>query len=1052
MVLLLLFFNFKSFTTVNRGLTFCSSLQVSSGHLISSLTTGVSGVVRDTAASPMSLVTEHSELSSLPSSVSSKATTPIDLGSFKEPVINIQQAPVPIESTLETPPPIPELTQPLTAPSEPVPELTQPVSEAAMLVSHPPTPQTTPRRRFDVRPKSSIPTDIPSYEYARQCIEAAESSRLNPYALHLDEYILLRDHITHSQVTTYLNLRNRILRLWIQNPQIMVTREDAVGCATARWFDVASVCYDWLVRHGYINFGCVETHPSVWNEKKDFVTNNKRKIIAVIGAGMSGLSCARQLDGLFKQYSGKFHEIGQLPPRVVVVEGRSRIGGRVYSREFKSKQKQHSTVFSGQRHTAEMGGMIVTGFERGNPMNILIRGQMNLAYYALRPETTIYDSDGKPVDPDRDQLVEKLYNDCLDRVSEFKYKIQPAKLIEGNRDLLDEGRDSTNEGSKSIIHAEEAAAAGPDAPPVSEQNAPSTVNMVPVALDKLTARVHNEPGTPAMVRAAEKAEAMGWHLKTDVAKDGNIDLASAADSVSATLGSVLDEAISQYQHLVDLNAQDYRLINWHIANLEYSNATNLHNLSLGGWDIDAGFEWEGKHTMIVGGYQSVPRGLLQSPTPLDLKVKTPVRRITYDCSGEQQAAQLECEDGHTIDADYIVCTIPLGVLKHESIEFDPPLPAWKTDVIHRLGFGVLNKVVLVYESPFWDTERDIFGVLRDAPNPSSILQSEYSSQRGRFFQWFNVSNTTGLPCLIALMAGDAGFDTEHTSNDKLITEATEVLRGVFGPQVPFPTEAIVTRWASDRFARGSYSSAAPDMKVDDYDVMARPVGNLHFAGEHTIGTHPATVHGAYMSGLRAASEILDALLGPIEVPTPLILSKESVQALKRKESKQNMNPKELRLQAYDLEIFEHIKSKIGERPIHPPKLTGNAFLLYCKANFALARRKCEETRRSSRHKAGPNEVRTMTSKMWKEASTDERKPYEDRAQEQKQMYADALKEYTEKAKKWDIEAIELREAYIREHPSIPGPDEAPEGQTRAQKHRRIKYVSYAESDGSDGDV
>ena len=92
---------------------------------------------------------------------------------------------------------------------------------------------------------------------------AAEASRLNPYALHQEEYLMLRDHISHAQVTTYLNIRNGILRLWVRNPQIPVTREEAIGCAKdARWFDLASVCFDWLVRRGYINFGCVEARPS----------------------------------------------------------------------------------------------------------------------------------------------------------------------------------------------------------------------------------------------------------------------------------------------------------------------------------------------------------------------------------------------------------------------------------------------------------------------------------------------------------------------------------------------------------------------------------------------------------------------------------------------------------------------------------------------------------------------------------------------------------------------------------------------------------------------
>ncbi|KAH8737639.1 Sec1-like protein [Ilyonectria robusta] len=958
-------------------------------------------------ASSLSALTELTELSSAPSTVSSKSTTSVEADG---PSGQISQG-----------------------------------NSATLRQS--PSHNDTERYNFNILPKSSIPTDLSPYKYASECTMAAESSRLNPYALHPEEYHLLRHHISHTQVTTYLNIRNGILRLWLKSPWVGVTRQEAVGCANARWFDAASVCYDWLVRRGYINYGCVQVPQAEFDDKGTPIIK-RQKTIAVIGAGLSGLGCARQLEGLFRQYADIFYERGEEPPRVVVLEGRSRVGGRVYSREFKTKPAEVQPAFAGKRHTAEMGGMIITGFDRGNPINILLRGQLGLPYHPLTADTTIYDINGKSVDPVRDQLVEKLYNDCLDRVSEYKHKFQPSKLIEGNRGLLDEGRDSPGDGSKTMLQAEEAAAALPHAPPVAEQNVPAKVNLVPVSSDKLTGRVHNEPGTPATLKASEKAKFMGWALRDQFAEEKNIDLSKAVSEDGATLGSVLDSAISQYKELVDLNAQDYRLINWHIANLEYSNATNLHNLSLGLWDIDAGNEWEGSHTMVVGGYQSVARGLVQCPTSLDLKTKFAVKSISYHSEDSLGSATIECDDGSVVDADAVVCTIPLGVLKQNNVTFEPPLPSWKTDVIGRLGFGILNKVVLVYRKVFWDSDRDIFGVLRESSNRHSTSQQDYSGNRGRFFQWFNVSNTTGLPCLIALMAGDAGFETEHSSNDSLVVEATEVLRSVFGQDVPYPVEAVVTRWGSDRFARGSYSSAAPGMQPEDYDVMARPVGNLFFAGEHTIGTHPATVHGAYLSGLRAASEVLSTMIGPIEVPTPLILPRDSLLLRKRKEPVKD--PRQARLEAYELEVWGHIKAKIGERPVRPGKVAGNAYLLYSKAFFDAARNRCEENRKPGRGgRAVPNEVRIMTSKMWKEASPQDRKPFEDQAAEQKHGYAEAVQAFTQAAEKWDQEAIALRVAYEKDHPNIAKPGELARMARSAQKSRRTRNVSYAEDRDSD---
>ena len=978
----------------------------------------------------------------------------------------------------------------------------------------------TPARRtvHKVKPKASIPHDIHILDYAAQCVAAAEASRLNPYGLEVEEHALLRQHITHAQVTTYLNIRNGILRLWLRKPHIAITRSEAIGCAReSRWFGLASLCFDWLVRRGYVNYGCVEIKDAhrVGRPRRPranentHTLQNRRKRIVIIGAGMSGLGCARQLHNLFKQFRDQFDELDEQVPEVVVLEGRERVGGRVYSRAFEVQPRNPSPDFPQSRCTAEMGGMVVTGFDRGNPMNTLVRGQLGLGYHALLSTTTIYDVDGRPVDIVRDGMVENLFNECLDRVSEYKYKMPVTKIIQGNRDNINGGRDSSSDGHRTIAHAEEAAAAraaalaasaasaarpapgmplsqGPrtlQGPPGLENSSPRT-DLVPVFSDRLTGRAHLEPGTHAALKAAHKVKAMGWDLKPGVDETRDLDLDPPTQTPGATFGYVVEEAIKQYSELIDLNAQDYRLLNWHVANLEYSNAINHNHLSLLTWDLDAGNEWDGPHSMIVGGYQSVARGLMLCPSPLDVRYKMAVKKIIYACSDDgagaadtdtTDAAQtyrapvvIECEDGESVEADYVVNTMPLGVLKHGSVEFSPPLPPWKSDVIGRIGFGVLNKIILTYRQPFWDTERDIFGILRQPPNRFSLNQKEYSSCRGRMFQWFNVTKTTGIPCLIALMAGDAAFDQEKTSNDKLVAEATAVLRSVFGAhRVPNPIEAVVTRWVSDKFARGSYSSAGPEMNVDDYDIMARPVGrHLHFAGEHTIGTYPATVHGAYISGVRAASDLVDELLGPLQFPTPLVPAKQSTttshstSSLKRKlavdyderrtpgdesssgsvsangsgantATSSNANggtvssssgyreakaTSRRRMEAREMRILEYTVGHIGSRPVRPAKTGDTSYLLFSRANYDLARQKCDEGRRPGKSRALPNEVRVLTSKMWRSASAEERQPYADQAAVMKKKHDESVQDFLKKAAEWDQQAKHLRAEYERGHP------------------------------------
>ncbi|CAK7266582.1 hypothetical protein SEPCBS57363_002162 [Sporothrix epigloea] len=762
---------------------------------------------------------------------------------------------------------------------------------------------------------------------------------------------------------------------------------------------------------------------------------------------MAGLGCARQLHNLFKQHGDLLAKLGLEEPNVIVLEGRSRIGGRVYSRSLQVQPRHRHPEFHQSRCIAEMGGMVVTGFDRGNPMNVLIRGQLGLGYHALLSTATIYDIDGNPVDAKRDRMVEDLFNECLDRVSKYKFKVPLPKIIEGNRDYIDQRRDLPSEGHQTIASVEENAAAQKQHArrfddveaverQISEQSqfAPATPNLVrerettcegrEMPAIKRFSQAHQPPNKPATMTAALKLKTLGWKLKPGVGEEQDIDLDPAASVPGTTLGSVVEDAIRQFGDLVDLSAQDFRLLNWHIANLEYSNAVNHDRLSLFGWDIDAGNEWEGKHSMIIGGYQSVPRGLMLCPTPLHVRKQMVVKKVSYGgpdgaslpgiCKAHKSPVVIEFEDGSTFDADYVVNTIPLGVLKHGDVEFDPPLPQWKLGPITRLGYGVLNKIILTYRQPFWDTNRDIFGVLREPDNRFSLDQEQYAKHRGRMFQWFNVTKTTGVPCLIALMAGDAALDAEKDSNDKLIAEATSVLQSVFGAQnVPEPIEAVVTRWASDRFSRGSYSSAGPAMQLDDYDAMARPVGrHLHFAGEHTIGTHPATVHGAYLSGLRAASEIFEELVGPIKVPVPLFTPKRSVmRTTKRKltldeeratasngsSGSNNANsggntPNDARAsvrrrpEVPELRVEEHTLKQPAGRRQQPPRLDDSPYELFSEANYQRASKICEQSRRPGKGPPTPEEVRAVTSKMWRKASIEERLPYAEEASERSDKY------------------------------------------------------------------
>jgi monoamine oxidase len=81
-----------------------------------------------------------------------------------------------------------------------------------------------------------------------------------------------------------------------------------------------------------------------------------------------------------------------------------------------------------------------------------------------------------------------------------------------------------------------------------------------------------------------------------------------------------------------------------------------------------------------------------------------------------------------------------------------------------------------------------------------------------------------------------------------------------GRAVPDPDAALVTRWAEDRWSLGSYSYLAVGATPEDRSALAAPMDDVVFwAGEATELDESGTVHGALLSGRRAADEVAEAL-------------------------------------------------------------------------------------------------------------------------------------------------------------------------------------------------
>lgn len=321
-----------------------------------------------------------------------------------------------------------------------------------------------------------------------------------------------------------------------------------------------------------------------------------------------------------------------------------------------------------------------------------------------------------------------------------------------------------------------------------------------------------------------------------VNRNGTVDPKAAAASVDEwhRIIEKLDELSGDARSnesvadgLVGVANLDDPLVAWNVTSRiagEY--AADPDQMSLR-WLSSEG-QFKGPDVILPGGYTQLTQHLAKG---LDIRQRTEVTRIAH--GGEK--IQLDTSQG-TITADRVIVTIPLGVLKAGTVTFDPPLPEAKRNAIERLGFGLLNKVVVAFDTPFWPKATPMIGLVGNNAPVTDLVN-------GLVF--------AGKPLLVGLRGGQAAWSRESMSDQAAVDELITAI------DAPKPTGSLVTRWGTDQFARGSYSFIAVGSSPDDMHALGEPVGErLLFAGEATNPEWFGTVHGAYLSGLREADRVL----------------------------------------------------------------------------------------------------------------------------------------------------------------------------------------------------
>lgn len=280
------------------------------------------------------------------------------------------------------------------------------------------------------------------------------------------------------------------------------------------------------------------------------------------------------------------------------------------------------------------------------------------------------------------------------------------------------------------------------------------------------------------------------------------------------------------------------LIRWMFsAYTEFSTGGPLENLSALYYDDDEAFE--GADVVLTTG---LDRLMLPLAEGIDVRTGQVVTSVAY----ERGDGATVTASGTAYESDFVICTVPLGVLKSGGITFDSRLPKSHRNAIARLEMGNVTKLALEFDTPFWDVGTQYFGIVTE--------------EKGRWNYWLNYRTFSDANVMLGLSVGNYAARAEAMDDAGMVADAMDVLRAAFGAGIAEPRRHLATRWSRNPFTLGAYSYANLGSRPRDFDILATPVADtLLFAGEHTTFKYHGTLHGAYLSGLQAADTIEDRL-------------------------------------------------------------------------------------------------------------------------------------------------------------------------------------------------
>lgn len=173
---------------------------------------------------------------------------------------------------------------------------------------------------------------------------------------------------------------------------------------------------------------------------------------------------------------------------------------------------------------------------------------------------------------------------------------------------------------------------------------------------------------------------------------------------------------------------------------------------------EEGDELRGGDLLVVGGYQNLADRLAGD---LPVRTSTPVAVVRW---GDTSAAVV-LVGGEELVADAVVVTVSVGVLRAAGLAVEPALPSAVTEAMGRIGMGVLDKLIVAFDEPWW---------------PEATVFDLAGTEGGRWAEWVNLEPFTGQPIVMGFNAGPVARSVTDWTDARLLADGVATLRVAVG--------------------------------------------------------------------------------------------------------------------------------------------------------------------------------------------------------------------------------------------------------------------------------